>query len=298
MQAEKYFVAFEKYLVTNDSSLIYLSYIKKFFAFCKNRKIDLLQMDYHCLSDYICFLKTERYKNTTINAHINAIKSFYKSLEVFEFIESGISLGIDKLKRLKIDRKIVKFITESEMHEAVSFGMTLCRFIPPIKLKAIIYFLFYTGLRKGELLNLSRKEINLDSKEVTVRTPTKNRLERKVGIPNYIRVIFRKFNNRENFVEDVLKPYFQSEPEDINAFNITVDQLDYLISSIKEFIPEEKQEGFSVHTLRHSFGHYAGSKLRLKTLQKLMGHKNLVTTEIYYDPTTDEVLEEYRKKIG
>ncbi|GAH21774.1 unnamed protein product, partial [marine sediment metagenome] len=81
-----------------------------------------------------------------------------------------------------------------------------CIFRNPLRTKAILYFMFYTGLRRNELYPLKREDINLKEREVKIYA-------QKVKTEE-IRFFPQK-------VADLIKTYFSIEPEINNAFNLT-----------------------------------------------------------------------------
>jgi len=212
---------------------------------------------------------------------------------------------IKKIKMLKIDRKRPVYITREELSDMIDMGMSFCTFIDPLKLKVILTFLFYTGVRKGEFLNLKREDINLKEEvhrqvvrsnkitlakyymgSATIRIPTKTKEERKVYFPL-------------GLAKELQKYYDEVEPhQDTNAFNITVRQLLHIISFVKDFLPKEKRDHFSVHTFRHSFAMMLVQKIGdIRKAQKLLGHKSINSTLFYYDPDEEMIKQVYSENI-
>jgi integrase len=186
-----------------------------------------------------------------------------------------------KFKLKPAEKKKKDYITEDELKEIVEMGMSFCEQIDPYKLEVIMYFLFYTGIRRGEFLNLKRSDFDLPSNKAKIRIPTKNREERWIYFPKELTTI--------------IENYFNVDAEEYNAFNMTEAQLVFLMKQLKEFL---KGKNLTPHSLRHSFARMLAEKeVDIKTAQKLLGHKNLATTEIYFDPDDRIVEKNYRSKV-
>jgi len=273
---------FEDYLKIVDYHYTYYIKIRSFLKFCGEKGIDYINLTFENYMEYIIYLKNKGWQNNTINNDIKAIRCFYKFLIREGSCNEELLKYIYKIKMLKETKKIHSYITEEELDEIVSMGMSFCYFIDPIKLRAILYFLFFTGLRKQEFINLKRENIDLDRLTVYVKGKIKNRMEREVP-----------------FTEKVKRNvdlYFNTYPEITNAFNITIGQLAYLINDLKDFVPNRKR--LTLHILRHGFGRLLARKgLNIRVAQKLLGHKNIQSTLIYYDVTIDEAKDRYWEKI-
>ena len=164
----------------------------------------------------------------------------------------------------------------------IADGMTYIKGCDPIKIKAVLYFMFYTGLRAGEITRLKRRDINLKELRAIVRNPNKNNEERYTFFPQKIGVM--------------LQEYFDIESEEYNAFNMTHRKLSYLLARLKMFLSEKKN--LSPHILRHSFANLlAENEIGIRVAQKLLGHKSLNSTLIYYDPDLKIVEKIYRKNL-
>ena len=142
------------------------------------------------------------------------------------------------------------------------------------------------------MVKLKRKDIDLDNRSVIVRIPTKNRIERTVFFPRSIMATKRYHAIN---MTDLLRDYFSYEQEDINAFNMSHPQLKRLIKALKPFAPKKN---LTVHTFRHSFARMlAREGIDSRVAQKLLGHKDIQSTMIYYDPDIDIIQELYEKKV-
>ena len=156
--------------------------------------------------------------------------------------------------------------------------------------KAILSFIWDSGARVSDLINLKPGNINIAKKEVIIKEG-KNNVDRNLSFSDY--------------TGDLLKKYKEDRPKGEYFFcTLEGKKLDrvYLYAMIRRYakrIGITKKIG--LHTLRHSFAlkFYKDSGHDLIRLQKILGHKSLVTTQVYcYIDSTDvkEGLEAYYTK--
>lgn len=273
---------FKNFLKMKDYSDKYLSIVRCFLNYCNRNKIDCIYLTTAQLESFILDLRNQSKMNGTINNYIKGIRMFYKFLLSHGLSQVQVETLFKDIKTMKVDRKIRSVFTIKELDKMIRDTMTFTS-TQPYKIKAMIYFMFYTGVRKKELLNLKRQDIDLDKRTAVIRVPTKNRNERIVMYPD--------------IVVDVMRQYYRIEPvETVNVFNVTEPQFDYIINWMKNFCPQGKI--FSAHILRHSFAHLlAANMIDIRVAQKLLGHKNLNSTAIYYDPDIETIKLIYNKKI-
>ena len=274
---------YKKYLKFKDYHAQYYNQVKNFIKWLKNSDIEYIDIDYNILMDYILYLKSENLENGTINNYIKSIRFFYRYLIDNNLVNIEILEDIYKIKLLKTIIKIHSYLIEEELEEIIEMGMTFCYRMDPFKLSCILRFLFYTGLRKNEFIRLKRSNFDFRNKTVSVKGKTKNRQEREVPLTNEL--------------TNGLQFYFSSEPEEKNAFNFSEGQLVSLLKDLQDFAPKNKK--LSPHILRHSYGRLLARKgVNVRVAQKLLGHKNISSTLIYYDVTIDEAKKIFWEKIG
>ena len=133
----------------------------------------------------------------------------------------------------------------------------------------------------GELINLKRVDINTEKHVATIRVPNKGKHERVVFFPK--------------LVSDLLIKYYSIEEEKENAFNLTYSKLNTMLGKVGSFLKTKK---ITAHSWRHSFANMlAENEISVRVAQKLMGHKNMGSTLIYYDPDIRIMEKLYRKRI-
>lgn len=270
---------FSDYLKSKGYSEVYVSPILIFSTYCSINSIDVLKVNYDHLTKFLVSLLDQKYEKSYVNNYIKAIRFFYmRFLKDYNLITDDIFESVKKLSQLKEDKKIKYSINLKKVDDliinAIGFGFTMS----PYKLKAILYFMYFTGVRFEELLELKREDIDLDKNWAFIRN-TKSKRDRKVlFVPE---------------VATALKTYFGLECEDKNAFNLTPKRINILFGFLKNFAPK-----LTPHSMRHSFAqHMLRSGMSLPAIQKLLGHKNIETTLLYCDPDEETIEQLYHEKI-
>jgi integrase/recombinase XerD len=278
---QNYLDLFKNYVTVKNSGSVYLMHIRHFLEFCQKENIDILQFKYQDMEKFMLMLRAKNASSGYINNYIKAIRNLYKCLNINKIVSLPDFL-FREIKLLKCERKKRPSLTQEELDDIIDMGMSFCGQMQPYKIKILLYFMYFTGIRRGELLRLKRIDIDLKTNSAIIKLPVKNKEEGIILFPEKL--------------SKMLEEYFKREPETINAFNITKSQLLYLAHQLKAYTPAGKK--FYPHILRHSFGDMlARNRIDIRVAQKLLRHKNINTTIIYYDPDLETVKEIYNEKI-
>jgi len=144
----------------------------------------------------------------------------------------------------------------------------------------IVETLFRTGMRKGELLSVQKRHISPGEKsKIAVRNSKTESGKRDVLVPrNLASRLLVYAENRDKKEYDKI-------------FDMTGRNMHYLINKYGE---EILGKDIHPHTLRHSFAvHFLNKTKNLVKLQRLLGHKNIDSTEKYLRYTVEDTREEY-----
>jgi len=221
---------------------------------------------------------------------ISALKSFFNYL-VFEGLikDSPIS----NIEAPKLERKLPEVLTEDEINQLIKsvdlnhvFGQ---------RNKTIIEVLYGTGIRVSELVNL--KLSNIFFRESILKVNGKGDKERFVPLGKIASTEIKTYIN----IRDRMK--IDSKNTDILFINrygrkLTRSMIFKIITDASKSIGLEKK--ISPHTLRHSFAtHLLKNGADLRTIQLILGHESITTTEIYTHLDTfhlEEVLKKYHPR--
>tara|TARA_B100000963_G_scaffold98503_1_gene85088 strand:+ start:52 stop:948 length:897 start_codon:yes stop_codon:yes gene_type:complete len=221
---------------------------------------------------------------------ISAIKSFFNYLIFEGYIEKS---PISDIESPKLEKKLPEVLTELEIEELIksidikkNFGQ---------RNRTIIEVLYGTGMRVSELVNL--KLSNIFFKENIIKITGKGNKERFVPLGRIASNEIREYLKiRDNTIID-------SKFSDIVFLNrygrgLTRSMIFKIISDSYKKIGLDKK--ISPHTLRHSFAtHLLKNGADLRTIQIILGHESITTTEIYTHLDTyhlEEVLKKYHPR--
>lgn len=221
------------------------------------------------ISDYILSLK-DKVSVSTRNLVRNAIRSY------LEFKKVDISLP----KNLKPIKTLPSYIPLEKFQNEIIPTVELI-FEDSLKTKALLYFWYFTGLRKSEILLLKRKNFDFENRTVKIQIP-KTKEERIVCYTDTVKI----------YVEQ----YFLTETEEDNAFNLSQMKIKYIFFKLNQYVTDVK---LYPHIMRHSYAsHLLKQGMDLKSVQDLLGHASINSTIRYTKLNTKDIQEKYDKYIS
>ena len=264
---------FKTYLLVdkNYSNNTVESYIRDivYFLEYENKKIvDISKKD---IDNYILHILPS-YNENSVNRVIASIKSFYKYLSIYKgFI--NVSEDVSSLKRKKA---LPKYLSIEEVDKLLDIELET-----PFdyRNKTMLEVLYATGLRASELINLDLN--NVDIKNMVINVYGKGSKERIVPLSKLATKYLDMYINSFRPLLFVKK----QKPTDALFLNnhgnrITRQGLYKMIAGIAKTKGINKE--ITPHTLRHSFAtHMIECGADVRSVQELLGHENVVTTEIY-----------------
>ncbi|HLB66652.1 MAG TPA: site-specific tyrosine recombinase/integron integrase [Candidatus Saccharimonadales bacterium] len=218
---------------------------------------------------------SDELSKTTQNYHLIALRSFLK----FCAKRDLPALAADKIELARTKRPQVTFLTLEEF-ERLAAQPDVTK-LNGLRDRAIIELLFSSGLRVSELVGLNRDHINLKRREFMVRG--KGQKDRPIFIsPEAADWIQRYLDKRQDNTKPLFIRYAGSKKVDLsgNYHRLTARSVQRLVA--RYALQAGITKHVSPHTLRHSFATdllMNGSDLR--SVQAMLGHSNIATTQIY-----------------
>lgn len=262
--------------------------IKQFLNFLKQEAIDdFKDINYALLRGYLTLLYEEKLAKTTINHKLSALRSFFNYLLKEELIEDNPFLLVESQKTAKrnpdflFPEEIMDLLDSIETKDDLG-----------VRNKAMMELMYASGLRCSEIVNLQLANVDLNQMMLLIHG--KGNKDRYVPFHDYARDWLIKYleearnnlmikNEGHNFVfvNKFGDPLTNRGVEDI------VDRITRLYDPTKKIHP---------HMIRHSFAtHLLNAGADIRTVQELLGHENLSTTQIYTHITKDHLKEVYLK---
>lgn len=258
------------------------SYYEDLLLFEKGFSKSLLNINSNDILNYIKSLNLEA---TSKNRKITTLRMFYNHLEFNDLIKENPTENIKGMKTSKI---LPKYLTEQEIEKLLSFE---CSNAYDYRNKCMIELLYSAGMRVSELVDLKVNDIDLHNN--TVRCVTKGNKERimQIGeIANYYLILYlEKYR-------DILLKNNSSEYMFINNEHKKISRQGFFIAldKVKKSVGIEKK--ITPHMLRHSFAtHLLEHGADLRSVQELLGHEDIKTTEIYTHLSNKYLKDNYRE---
>lgn len=233
---------------------------------------------------------SDELQKTTQNYHLIALRSFLR----FCAKRDIAALPPDKIELARTVRKQVTFLNEEELKRL--FEQPKLDTLPGLRDRAILELLFSSGLRVSELVGLDREHINLKRREFMVRG--KGQKDRPVFIsPDAAFWVQKYLDQRTDTTKPLFIRYSGRKTVDLsgNYHRLTVRSVQRMVARYALLAGITKH--VSPHTLRHSFAtDLLMNGADLRSVQALLGHSNISTTQIYTH-VTDPHLKNIHKKF-
>lgn len=247
----------------------------------------LLSVDVNTLRSFMALLNDKGYSKSTVARKLATLRSFYKFLVKRNHISSN---PVTVIRTPKQEKKLPHFLEYEEVKQLLE--------TPPVnnwlgaRDRAILETLYSTGVRVSELVALNMEDIDFLSEVIHVRGKGKKERIAPIGssalqvIQHYMEFRNKRSQNNENFDNKVL--FVNKHGRRLSTRSVRRKMDKYLkMAGLDPTI--------SPHTLRHSFAtHMLNNGADLRSVQELLGHQSLSTTQIYTHLTTGKLKEVYK----
>jgi len=237
---------------------------------------------------YMASLNEKQYSKSTIARKLATLRSFYKFLVKRGQIDSN---PVEVIRTPKQEKKLPRFLEYEEVKKLLD--------TPPLtnwlgaRDRAILETLYSTGIRVSELVALNMDDVDFLGEVVHIRGKGKKERITPIGssalqvIQHYMEFRNKRAQSNSNFDSKVL--FVNKHGSRLSTRSVRRKMDKYL--KIAGLDPQ-----ISPHTLRHSFAtHMLNNGADLRSVQELLGHQSLSTTQIYTHLTTNKLKEVYEK---
>ena len=238
---------------------------------------DLTKVNLTLVKSFLVYLKEEGLSNRSINRMISTLKTFYKYCLREGAIEKSPMTGIRNLKQPK---NLVKFVPESDINK-VSFEKSDDYTIKRDEL--LFEILYQTGIRKAELIGL--KDADVDESLKRIKVLGKRNKERFIPVGRELLEMIKHYQalRDERFETHADRLLLNDKGEEMTPYYVYNK-----VHVILEGVTSLKQK--SPHVLRHTFAtHLLDEGASLLAIQKLLGHTELATTQVYAHNTIEQL---------
>ena len=280
---DRYIDKFVNYLTIekNFSGHTVINYthdLKGFSDFLGDKPLE--SVDYLMIRKYLAALRSHEYKKKSIARKLSALRSLFKFLYKEGHIKSN---PLSTISTPKQDKNLPHFLDTASVVKLIESADA--KDLWGARDRAIMEVLYSSGIRVSELVGLDIRDVDLIGGVVKVMG--KGRIERICPIGD-------KASNS-------LRSYIDKRPKKSNAIFLNKAGGRLRDRSVRRIIDKyikkiSLKEKISPHTLRHSFAtHLLDRGADLRSVQELLGHKNLSTTQIYTHITAERLKAVYDK---
>jgi integrase/recombinase XerC len=280
--------------VSVHTKIAYIADIQEFARFLQDNNFiknqdEIINAETETIREYLSWLYSQKVKKVTVNRKVSSLRAFYK----YVLRQGRISNNpAQMIQTLKTEKYMPSFLSIDEMFELLKTQND--NSVLSLRNRAILEVFYSSGLRLSELTGLDL--IDLDFKQKLVKVRGKGRKERIVPIGGPALKAVQEYLDkigeiRQNEDRDIFK-----KPLFINARGkrITSRSIARIVNEItgKSGIGRK----ISPHALRHSFAtHLLNAGADLRSIQELLGHESLSTTQKYTAVNINRMMEIYDK---
>ena len=283
--------AYENYLtkVKKASSNTISSYMRDIRQFSqwllKAEGVDVIDASQLNISTFLAHLESERRSPATMSRCLASLKNFYAYvvssgfLEKTPVVEIHIDRGEKKLPQILTGKEIELLLAQPNCVDAKGY-----------RDKAMLEVMYATGIRVTELINLNIDDVNIEQGVIKCATAKKSRV-----IPLYpaaLRALKKYINDtRQGMVADLTE---RALFVNVNGCRMSRQGFWKILKHYQSSAHIEKE--ITPHTLRHSFAvHLLENGADIGSLQELMGHSDISSTQLYTQLINQKLKSVYKK---
>jgi integrase/recombinase XerD len=286
---EKQLLAFldflqQEYNYSHNTTAAYKNDLGQFVKFLQNGKYAPLdnwnQVTAVIVNEYVDYMKHQPYASSSVARKVAAVKSFFNYLHARNIISENPTTKIDSPK---VKKRLPKTLSAKDVEKLLA-APTKKRSPKNMRDTALLNMLYSTGMRVTEVVSLQLDDVDL--KNAVLYCPGKEDQIRELPFDDLTKQILK------TYLEEG-RPYLVKDKEEKAMFlnhrgqQLTRQGLWLIIKAYAKQVQLSTE--VTPHTLRHSFAaHKLNSGSDLQEVQKLLGHANISTTQIYTQLAEEE----------
>ncbi len=242
------------------------------------------EVDYIEIRKFLAHLKEKGYSKSTISRKLACLRSFFKFLTRENIVSNNPAVGIATPKR---EKKLPAFLEIKEIESLLdaAAGVTAAS----KRDRALLETLYSSGIRVSELVGLNIEDADVLGGVLRIRGKGKKERMVPIGRP------------AQEAIQEYLEKWANDKGKANGALFLNKNFTRLTDRSVRRILLKyvrkaSLQKDVSPHTLRHSFAtHLLDRGADLRSVQELLGHESLSTTQIYTHVTTKRLKEVYEK---
>ncbi len=256
----------------------------------ERREVPIRSIDNLTIREYMATLYEKKKKKSSIHRKVATLRTFFRFLCREEILENNPAMLVSSPR---VDRKLPNHLSIEQMVRFIEAPET--ESVLGKRDRAILELLYASGLRVSELVGLNLLDIDFNNQ--TLRVKGKGRKERMVPFGNHAKAALEIYLGVRGEL------LIEADPDDRDPLAVFMNYQGTRITtrSVGRMLDKYCKEcaeipHVSPHALRHSFAtHLLDAGADLRTIQELLGHVRLSTTQQYTHVSTDRLMEVYDK---
>lgn len=288
-EMDKFLNYLEKEKMYPDTTIrSYSKDLEHYNEFIKKSNIDYLKISRDQVRDFLKYLDNLKLSKSSVSRILSSLRHFYNYLLINNKVEAN---AFKSIRNPKKEKKLPNFLTSEELNkifDTIDVSNDL-----GLRNRLIIEFLYATGLRVSELVSLKVSNIDFGNKQV--RVIGKGNKERIVFYGEYASFFLDKYMNgiRSNLLKGKNSDYLLINN---NGGALTSRGVELIVDKVVN--DAALKHNISPHVIRHTFAtDLLNNGADLKSVQELLGHSSLSTTQIYTHITNERLRSVYLKSF-
>ena len=273
--------------LAKNTAFSYKNDLNQLNEFCKKKNLSILKIDEKKLEDYLSKFIDQGFEKSSLARKISTYTQFFDFLTVEKIIKNN---PIKNIKQPKLDSKLPVIISIKDIQNLINYSKQDTTNLG-IRLNCMIEIMYASGIRVSELVSMTLASLYQYKNFIIISGKgNKERLipiskDTQNTINDYLKI--RKFFFNKNKEVKWLFPSKQSK-----IGHITRQRFSQLLSLLADKADVQIKK-ISPHKLRHAFAsHLLANGADLRSLQQMLGHEDISTTQIY-----THILDERLKQI-
>ena len=259
--------------------------VLQFEKYLDTNRLNYAKINSEDIKDYLKHLQEVGKKTSSISRSLASIRSFYQ----YEMRNKKVKMNpTESVQAPKVEKHAPSILSSQEIELLLNQPQNID--LKGARDKAMLEFAYATGMRVTEIISLNIEDVNLEAATVVCKTASKNRT---------IPLGSLSLKALKEYVEEARPILVKDEKEkalfvNINGRRLTRQGFWKIIKYYKEQAHITKE--ITPHVLRHSFAtHLLQNGADLKSIQTMLGHSDISSTQVYMQFQDDSIKNIYRK---
>lgn len=248
-------------------------------------QLDWGTVDNSVVRDWIVYLLDEEHKDPrTVNfARLSPLRSFYRYLRLMGYVNVN---PMEKVVGPKMPKKLPDFVREKDMDRLLDIMLEDESFTG-VRNRLLVMMFYETGIRRAEMEGLN--DTDVDTVSLQLKVTGKRNKQRIVPFGNELKEQVEKYRSLKDEIPGVQTERLFVTPKG-KALSYT--KIGEIVKESLALVTTQTKN--TPHVLRHSFATaMLNNKADLESIQKILGHESLATTEIYTHLSFEELRDVY-----